>query len=57
MSGRTDRLLALCRDAAAQGRLVITGHDGADADAALSCVLMRELLARAGGRIAGAVAR
>lgn len=48
MSGRTDRLLALCRDAAAQGRLVITGHNGADADAALSCVLMRELLARAG---------
>ena len=48
MSERTDRLLALCREAAARGRLTITGHDGADADAALSCVLMRALLARAG---------
>ena len=48
MSERTERLFALCREAAAQGRLTVTGHDGADADAALSCVLMRELLARAG---------
>ena len=48
MNGRTERLFALCRAAAARTRLVITGHDRADADAALSCVLMRELLARAG---------
>ena len=48
MSGRTERLFALCRAAVARTRLVITGHDRADADAALSCVLMRELLARAG---------
>ena len=48
MEGRTQRLLALCRAAAGRTRLVITGHDRADTDAALSCVLMRELLARAG---------
>lgn len=48
MDERTERLFLLCRAAAARTRLVITGHDHADADAALSCVLMRELLARAG---------
>ena len=48
MDRRTERLFALCRAAAARTRLVVTGHDHADADAALSCVLMRELLARAG---------
>ena len=48
MDRRTERLFALCRAAAARTRLVITGHDHADADAAISCVLMQELLARAG---------
>ena len=48
MDKRTERLFLLCRAAAARTRLVITGHDHADADAALSCVLMQELLARVG---------
>ena len=45
MSERTESLRALCRGAAEAGRLVITGHDGADVDSAASCVLMRRLLA------------
>lgn len=48
MSERTNRLFSLCRDAAATRKLLITGHDGADADAAISCVLLRELLQTAG---------
>ncbi|MBR3794853.1 MAG: DHH family phosphoesterase [Clostridia bacterium] len=45
MSERTQALYALCREAAKAGRIVITGHDGADVDSAASCVLMQRLLA------------
>jgi len=37
-------LYELCKDAAANGRIVITGHDRADVDSAGSCVLMARLL-------------
>lgn len=48
MSERTERLFALAGDAAARGRVVITGHDGADVDSAAGCVLMQRLLAARG---------
>lgn len=44
MSGRTDALRGVVCAAAAQGRVVITGHDCADTDSAISCVLVRALL-------------
>lgn len=37
------RLEAALRGAAAQGRLVITGHDAPDADSCLSCAMLLEL--------------
>ena len=42
---RTEKLRAQCEAAAARGRLVVTGHDRADVDSAVSCVLMQRLLA------------
>ncbi|MBE5798378.1 MAG: DHH family phosphoesterase [Clostridiales bacterium] len=45
MSQRTERLHAILSRAAQRGRLVITGHDGADVDSVISCVLMQRLLA------------
>lgn len=45
MSGRTEALRALCEAAAKAGRIAITGHDRADVDSVISCVLMRRLLA------------
>lgn len=48
MSERTERLFALAEEASRRGRVVITGHDGADVDSAASCVLMQRLLAAKG---------
>lgn len=48
MSERTNRLFDACGRAAARGRLAITGHDKADTDSVISCLLMRELLEMAG---------
>lgn len=39
-----DNLRVLCEAAAAQSPLVLTGHDRADVDSAVSCVLMQRLL-------------
>lgn len=39
-----DHLRVLCEAAAAQSPLVLTGHDRADVDSAVSCVLMQRLL-------------
>lgn len=47
MSGRIDALLRAVR--AAQGRVVVIGHDRADVDSVLSCVLLARLLERLGG--------
>lgn len=44
MTERTHQLYALCEAAAARGSLVLTGHDRADVDSAISCVLMQRLL-------------
>lgn len=46
MSQRTDALFAALR--AAQGRIVLAGHDQPDVDSILSCELMRRFLSRAG---------
>lgn len=43
MSERTQTLRALLESAA--GRIVVAGHDGADVDSVISCVLMQRLLA------------
>lgn len=43
MSKRTQRLYAVC--AAETRRIVITGHDRADVDSVISCILMQRLLA------------
>ena len=45
MSKRTDCLRAVLESAAKRGRIVITGHDRADVDSVISCVLMQRLLA------------
>lgn len=45
MSERTERLRFLLEQAAASGRMVITGHDRADVDSVVSCVLLKRLLA------------
>lgn len=44
MSERTARLRALLEGAAARGGIAVTGHDRADVDSAVSCVLMQRLL-------------
>lgn len=44
MSERSDRLRGIAEHAAQNGRVVITGHDHADTDSVISCVLMRALL-------------
>ena len=44
MSERTQNLYALLKQA--KGRIVVTGHDGADVDSVISCVLVQRLLAR-----------
>ena len=43
MSERTQTLRALLEQA--KGRIVVTGHDGADVDSVISCLLVRRLLA------------
>lgn len=48
MNDKTVRLKALCMEAASKGRIVITGHDRADVDSAVSCVLLARLLERWG---------
>ena len=48
MDREIQRFADLCRQAAQQGRLVITGHDRADVDSAAGCVLMQRLLGRLG---------
>ena len=45
MSERTEKLRQLL--SAAAGRIAVTGHDGADVDSVISCVLMQRLLERA----------
>ena len=45
MSQKTDELYALCAQAQGKGRMVIIGHDRADVDSVVSCVLMQRLLA------------
>ena len=42
MSERTEKLRRLL--AAAPGRIAVTGHDGADVDSVISCMLVRRLL-------------
>lgn len=42
MTDRVHRLRAVCAEAA--GRIVLTGHDRADVDSVISCLLMRRLL-------------
>jgi len=42
---KTVCLKALCSEAAQSDRIVITGHDRADVDSVVSCVLMQRLLA------------
>lgn len=45
----TNRLVSLCREAEKSGRpVVITGHDMPDPDSIISCVMLQELLRRAG---------
>ena len=44
MSERTENLRQLL--SAASGRIAVTGHDGADVDSVISCVLVQRLLAR-----------
>jgi len=44
MSERTQTLRALLTQA--KGRIVVTGHDGADVDSVISCMLVRRLLER-----------
>ena len=44
MSERTDRLREALESAASRGRIVITGHDHADVDSVISCVLMKKLI-------------
>ena len=44
MSERTEKLRQLL--SAAAGRIAVTGHDGADVDSVISCVLMQRLLER-----------
>lgn len=44
MSERTEKLRQLL--SAAAGRITVTGHDGADVDSVISCVLMQRLLER-----------
>ena len=44
MSARAEELRLLCEAAAKTGRIVITGHDRADVDSVISCVLMKRLL-------------
>ena len=45
MNSGIQALRALCETAAKTGRIVITGHDGADVDSAAAGVLMQRLLA------------
>lgn len=45
MSERTKRLRRILGEAAQEGRVVITGHDNADVDSVIACLLMRDLLA------------
>ena len=45
---KTLRLIELCREAAAVGQLVITGHDNPDADSVISAVMMKRLMDRCG---------
>lgn len=44
MSKRTDGLRTVLESAAKHGRIVITGHDRADVDSVISCILMKRLL-------------
>ena len=44
MSERTQRLCRILADCALSGRIVLTGHDRADVDSVISCVLMKRLL-------------
>ena len=48
LKGKTQKLIALCRDAAVRGRLVITGHDNPDADSVISAIMMKRLMDRSG---------
>ncbi len=45
MSQRTEKLRAALRAAAQSGRIVVTGHSGADVDSTISCMLIKRLLA------------
>lgn len=45
MSQRTEKLRAVLEAAAQSGRIAVTGHSGADVDSAISCLLIRRLLA------------
>ncbi|MBR4039056.1 MAG: DHH family phosphoesterase [Clostridia bacterium] len=45
MSQKTETLRSVLADAVRAGRIVITGHDNADVDSVISCVLMQRLLA------------
>ena len=44
MSERAERLYRLLAERALHGRIVITGHDRADVDSVISCLLMKRLL-------------
>ena len=45
MSDRTDRLYRILAGCALTGHIVLTGHDRADVDSVISCLLMQRLLA------------
>lgn len=46
MSETVKRLHALCTKAKQESRVVVTGHDRADVDSVISCILMQRLLAQ-----------